>query len=195
MYKGIRYKGYYWETVNIDVENKLKKFGITEKDLKFVKNKNYPGVEFSREGILKTRYGLTLGTLSNNYYIYNVKGKRYRVHRLIYETFSRIQLTSGDIIDHINTNSLDNRFCNLKIGTQKDNRRNPLTLIKTSKRVNQIDINTGKVIKMFSSISEAYKFLKKKIDGRITACCTGNRKTACGYKWEYADKQPDGDNN
>ena len=194
MCKGIRYKGYYWETVNIDVENKLKEFGITEKDLKFVKNKNYPGVEFSREGILKTRYGLTLGTLSNNYYIYNVKGKRYRVHRLIYETFSRIQLTSDDIIDHINTNSLDNRFCNLKIGTQKDNMRNPLTLIKTSKRVNQIDINTGKVIKMFSSISEAYKFLKKKIDGRITACCNGNRKTALGYKWEYADKQPDKDN-
>lgn len=37
------------------------------------------------------------------------------VHRLIYETFSKMQLTSNDFVDHINTNSLDNRFCNLRV--------------------------------------------------------------------------------
>lgn len=62
------------EKVNIDVENKLKELGITEKDLKFIKkNKKYPGVEFSKEGVLKTKNGLTLGTLIKNYYSLKLK--------------------------------------------------------------------------------------------------------------------------
>ena len=107
------------EKVNIDVENKLKELGITEKDLKFIKNKKYPGVEFSKEGVLKTKNGLTLGTLIKNYYSLKLKMEIYiyiyMVHRLIYETFSKMQLTSNYFVDHINTNSLDNRFCNLRV--------------------------------------------------------------------------------
>lgn len=71
---------------------------------------------------------------------------------------------------------------------------NPITLSKLSKSINQIDINTGEIIKTFSSMNEAGKSLGKNY-GPISACCTGRTKTAYGYKWEYADKQPDGDNN
>lgn len=195
IYKGYKYKGYYWEIVNIDVENRLKELGITEKDLKFVKNKKYPGIEVSKEGILKTKYGLTLGTLNDNYYCCTSGGKIKKVHRVIYETFSGIQLTSNDIIDHVNTNSLDNRFINLKLGTQKDNMNNPITLSKLSKGVNQIDISTGKIIKYFSGIIKACESLGKSDYSSISKCCNGKRKTAYGYKWEYADKQPDKDNN
>ena len=192
--KGCRYKGYYWETVNINVENKLKELGITEEDLEFVKNKKYPGVEFSKEGILKTKTGLTLGFLRNNYYSVKSNGKNYLVHRLVYETFTGTQLTSDDIVDHINTDPLDNNFCNLRVGTQKDNMRNPLTINKRLKKVNQININTGEIIRTFSSIKEAEKSLKTS-NSHISACCLGKLKTAHGYKWEYADKQPDKDNN
>lgn len=192
--KDCRYKGYYWEIVNIDVENRLKELEITEKDLKFVKNKKYPGIEVSKEGILKTKYGLTLGTLQNNYYCCTSEGKKLNVHRVIYETFSGIQLTSNDIIDHVNTNSLDNRFCNLKVGTQADNMKNLITLSKLSKGVNQIDISTGKIIKYFSSIIKACESLGKSDNGSISKCCKRKLETAYGYKWEYADKQPNKNN-
>ena len=83
--KDCRYKGYYWERINIDVENKLKELGITEKDLKFVENKKYPGVEFSKEGILKTNRGLTLGSLRQNYYSLTISnGGKYQVHRFLF---------------------------------------------------------------------------------------------------------------
>ena len=37
------------EKVNIDVENKLKELGITEKDLKFIKNKSIQELNFQKK--------------------------------------------------------------------------------------------------------------------------------------------------
>lgn len=193
--RGYKYEGFYWEKINKEVEIRLKELKIKKEDLKFIKNERYPGVEFSKEGILKTRYGLTLGTLNGSYYMVSSNGHDYLVHRLIYETFSRIQLTSSDILDHKNTNSLDNRFINLKLGTQKENMNNPKTIEKRSKKVIQMDLS-GNIIREFSSIKNAEVFLR--IDNSsqsISSCCKGKQKTAYGYKWEYADKQLDKDDN
>lgn len=54
------------------------------------------------------------------------KGKRFRVHRAIYETFIG-EIPDGYEIDHINTVRDDNRIDNLRAVTHAENTRNPLT--------------------------------------------------------------------
>lgn len=54
-------------------------------------------------------------------------------------------------------------------------------------RVAQIDKNTGETIAIYPSIAEAGRKTGIK-NGDICWCCMGKRKTACGYKWEYANQ-------
>lgn len=56
--------------------------------------------------------------------------------------------------------------------------------IKLSKPVLQIDKNTNEIIAEFLSISEAQRQLGYNQSG-ISNCCNGNRKTCCGFKWQY----------
>lgn len=57
-----------------------------------------------------------------------------------------------------------------------------------NKAILQYDLQ-GNFIKEWSSISEAYLFLNKKItNGSINLACKGKIKTAFGYKWEYKNK-------
>lgn len=52
--------------------------------------------------------------------------KVYKVHRLIAKTFIK-NPDNKPCIDHINTKRTDNRVCNLRWATLKENSRNPLT--------------------------------------------------------------------
>lgn len=54
------------------------------------------------------------------------KGKKFRVHRAIYETFVG-EIPDGYEVDHINTVRDDNRLENLRAVTHKENNNNPLT--------------------------------------------------------------------
>lgn len=56
---------------------------------------------------------------------------------------------------------------------------------KGGRRVNQIDISTGKIINTFPSASEAKRSLNIP-NAKIIECCRGNRKVTAGFKWEYA---------
>lgn len=53
-----------------------------------------------------------------------------------------------------------------------------------SKSVLQIDKNTNEVIDEFPSTMEIQRKFKY-LQGHISACCRGERKSAYGYKWEY----------
>ena len=53
------------------------------------------------------------------------------------------------------------------------------------KPVAQLDKDTNEILKVFSSIADACRFLDKKGSSHISAVCQGNRKTAYGYKWKY----------
>lgn len=48
--------------------------------------------------------------------------------------------------------------------------------------------HTNEIIKIFDNILELRKNIKLKGYGHIYCCCNGKRKSAYGYRWEYADK-------
>ena len=53
-----------------------------------------------------------------------------------------------------------------------------------SKAVKQIDKNTGKILHVYNSATEAEKAMGR-LNNHISSVCKGKRKTAYGYKWEY----------
>lgn len=54
-----------------------------------------------------------------------------------------------------------------------------------SKSIAQIDVNTNETINVYASITDAYNSLGKKFSGHIADVCSGKRKSAYGYRWEY----------
>lgn len=50
----------------------------------------------------------------------DIHGKHYVVHRLVYEAWVR-KLESNEQVNHKNDDGLDNRCCNLYVGTQSEN--------------------------------------------------------------------------
>lgn len=56
-----------------------------------------------------------------------------------------------------------------------------------TKKINCYDMN-GNFIKQYISVGEAKRQLKVKSSSFIANCARGNRKSAYGYKWKYADE-------
>ena len=54
-------------------------------------------------------------------------------------------------------------------------------------RVRQYDLNWN-FIREYPSISEAVKMNKKVYGNQIRACCRGERESAGGYRWKFADE-------
>ena len=81
---------------------------------------------------------ITPGTIHNGRYMCTVRAFNKKTHTIVAEVFlnDNKPLLPGYEIDHINTNSLDNRVDNLRIcKNRSENMQNPLTKIKFGKPV------------------------------------------------------------
>lgn len=87
-------------------------------------------------------------------------------------------------VDHINNDPTDNRICNLRWTTKKENMNNArVGLIKRKTPVEQYDLN-GNYMKTWDKIIDAAKEYGIK-PTNISAVCCGITKTSGGFKWKY----------
>lgn len=110
----------------------------------------------------------------------NGKQKHFLIHRLVAQAFIPNPKNLPEV-NHIDNNPVNNRVENLAWCTAKENSR-----WSKSKPVKQIDVKSGKTIRLWRCIREADEVLG--IDNSsISRCCRGKQNTAGGYKWEYIE--------
>ena len=148
-------------------------------------------LKFGKEKILKNC------TDSNGYLSIclsrDSKQHRYRIHRLVYESFKG-KIPEELVINHIDENIKNNRLTNLEAITPVENsmygtrlKRISKSLTnnsKISKSIQQVDKSTGNTIKEYPSLREASRQTGIG-SGNISQCCSGKYKTAGGYIWKY----------
>ena len=116
--------------------------------------------------------------------------KTISIHRLVAKTFIENPKNLKQV-NHKDENKSNNNFENLEWCTHKYNQnygiKKTVVAEKISKPVNQYDLE-GNFIKRWSSATEYYKSLGKKMGHGITDCCKNKRKTCYGFKWRYANE-------
>lgn len=119
----------------------------------------------------------------------DLKGKPYLIHRLVAMAFIPNDMNLPEI-NHIDENPKNNTVLNLEWCTSEDNKKSYLAHHKTGRRktrttpVNQMTIS-GNIVKRWPD-SRSIQNTTGMSQWSITQCCDGKRKTAYGFKWQYA---------
>lgn len=132
-----------------------------------------------------------------------LKKKPLRLHRLIAELFCQNDdPEKKNIVNHLNSDKLDNSSVNLEWTTALENTRHAANnglLIATNHRAIQRICPKTNEIKIYESITKAFEDNKDvlKYDTYIISVCNGTQQTSGGYIWKYVketivEEKPDG---
>lgn len=198
---GKLHNGFYWEKVDLVLEDYLSRHPIAENSWftnKFITTKK---VEANLCGVLRINGKLTVGNTLNRYYKLIIDNKVQLVHRLVYETISGNKLKEGQIIDHIipvTDEDTNNEYSNLRVSTKKENMNNTITKINTalSHRINKhyycFNLN-GVLIGKYQILADILNFInpktlnlnisEKSMFRNIVRCVNFQQYTAYGYIW------------
>lgn len=149
---------------------------------------NFGRIKKLKKGV----YTIIEPTENLGYHYISVRtGKSVTVHSLVAKLFVNNPCPDKyKEINHIDKNRGNNHFSNLEWCDHKTNCSNIYNEQRIVRGVIQYD-KQGNLINVFSSIHEAAKALniiEKHGDVGICFCLNGKRKTAYGYKWQYAEK-------
>lgn len=102
-------------------DNEFKSFYIEEINDNVEINPLTGEIRYLKDGVYQYP---NISAAPTEYFCFGFKGKYFKIHRLIARFFLDFDENSGLIIDHINNNRHDNRVCNLRIVSSKENARN-----------------------------------------------------------------------
>ena len=169
-YEGLYQVSNFGRIRSLDRIIKRPKMGDFFKKSQIIKNKIYKGyfsVQLSKQGITKN----------------------HKVHRLVAQAFIPNPNNYKEV-NHKDENKENNcadnlEWCthkyNMEYGTWVNRREKKINRSYCSKKILQYDLEK-KYIKTWDSISMAQRELNI---NHISSCCSGKRKTAGGYIWEY----------
>ena len=72
----------------------------------------------------RVKAGSEIGDKNVRYEYVNIDNKRYFLHRVAVELVTGMPIPAGMVVDHVNQDTHDNRYCNLRIVSESDNARN-----------------------------------------------------------------------
>lgn len=149
-------------------------------------------------------------TASTGYFVVTLYkggiGMQYFIHRLVAENFIS-NPSNFPVVDHINTNTKDNRVENLRWVTVKGNVNNPISAKRRYESVCKVAkgkfgveslkhrgvaqlTKDGQFIKYWGCMSDAWRYYGLD-SGSLTKVCQGKQKSAGGYVWRYANNEHD----
>lgn len=124
------------------------------------------------------------GRIRWNFHLLNGKIRKIYASVVIAYSFNLPKRPDQIEVDHINRDPADNRICNLRWTTKKENMNNArVGTIKRRSPVEQYDLD-GNYIKSWDKIRDAAKEYGMK-PTNISAVCSGIAKTCGGFKWKY----------
>lgn len=126
---------------------------------------------------------------SMGYKGFKLDNKRFTLSRVIAFTFvpnNIVDTESRIVVDHINSDTLDNRPENLQWLIQGDNVRRTEKQTSHPEPVVRIAEDGTRII--FESVEKGAESIKLKRT-TVSKACNGNNKTAGGYKWEFVDEK------
>lgn len=130
---------------------------------------------------------LTPCTDSKGYLFVSLKGRQYRVHRLVANAFLP-KKHGKEIINHKDENKQNNHvenleWCDAAYNLSYNGNRNRIAAKHRKKIIAHMN---GFIFGRYNSISDAAKSNGVSMQA-ISRCLNGKSKTSCGYEWSYIE--------